>query len=111
MRSLEHDALYMLRRLARAPAFALTSVTLLGLAIATSACVFAVVYCLLWKPLPFPGADRLVNIVPHFIKENWDGLLSFEMLQEFAQQREFFDRFAGETSGDRVSETGLGIDT
>ena len=110
MRSLAHDALYVLRRLARAPAFALTSVTLLGLAIAASACVFAVVYCLLWKPLPFPGADRLVNIEPHFIKENWDGLLSFEMLQEFAQQRELFERFAGVTRGDLELENGPGIE-
>src|SRR5437879_12041258 len=75
MTALEHDALYVLRRLARAPGFALASVTLLGLAIATSACVFAVVYCLLWKPLPFPGADRLVNIVQPFLTEDWARLL------------------------------------
>ncbi len=110
MRSLEHDALYVLRRLARAPAFALTSVTLLGLAIAASACVFAVVYCLLWKPLPFPGADRLVSVAPHWIKENWEGLLTFETLNEFAQQRELFERFAGATRGNLELENGPGIE-
>jgi len=110
MRSLEHDALYVLRRLARAPAFALASVTLLGLAIAASACVFAVVYCLLWKPLPFPGADRLVSVAPHWIKENWDGLLSFETLNEFAPRRDLFERFARVTRGNLELENGPGIE-
>jgi putative ABC transport system permease protein len=110
MRTLEHDAVYVLRRLARAAAFALASVTLLGLAIAANACVFAVVYCLLWKPLPFPGADRLVNIVPHSIKENWDGLLLFETLNELAPRRDLFERFAGVTRGNLELENGPGIE-
>lgn len=56
------DVRHVLRRLLRAPGFSLTSVLLLGLAFGALACVISVVYGLLYKPLPYPQAERLVSV-------------------------------------------------
>jgi predicted permease len=52
-----------LRSLARTPAFAAVAVVTLALAIASIATLFAVVDAVLLKPLPYPGAERIIRIV------------------------------------------------
>jgi predicted permease len=54
------DVAYCVRRLARAPGFTATVAALLAFAFAANASVFAMVYALQYKPLPFPAADRAV---------------------------------------------------
>lgn len=49
-----------LRSLKRTPGFVLVVVLTLGLGIGTSVTTFTVLQGVLWKPLPYPGADRLV---------------------------------------------------
>jgi predicted permease len=49
-----------LRSLKRTPGFALVVVLTLGLGIGTSVTTFTVLQGVLWKPLPYPGAERLV---------------------------------------------------
>lgn len=56
------DIVLAARRLWRAPAYALAVVVLLGLALAIAGGVSAVVFGLLYKPLPFAQADRLVSL-------------------------------------------------
>lgn len=56
------DLHFALRRLARAPGFSATVVLLLGLALGANACVFSVLYGLLYKPLPFADAGRIVAL-------------------------------------------------
>ena len=51
-----------LRRLARTPAFTAVSVLTLGLGIAGTTAAFSVVNAVLLRPLPFPDADRLVQL-------------------------------------------------
>jgi predicted permease len=51
------------RGLRRNPGFAATAVVILALGIGTTTSVFSVVYGVLLRPLPFPAADRLVQIV------------------------------------------------
>lgn len=51
------------RSLARRPAFAGVALLTLTLGIATTTVVFSVVDTVLLKPLPFPGADRLVTVM------------------------------------------------
>ena len=51
------------RRLRRNPGFAATAVVILALGIGSTTAVFSVVYGVLFRPLPFPAADRLVQIV------------------------------------------------
>src|SRR5689334_17878960 len=52
-----------LRSLARTPGFAVVAVVTLSLAIASIATLFAVVDAVLLKPLPYPGAERILRIV------------------------------------------------
>ncbi len=58
------DARFVLRALARRPAFVLASSVSLGLAIGANATVFSVVNALLLRPLPYAEPERLVAIWP-----------------------------------------------
>jgi len=58
------DARHTLRVLRRGPAFAAGTVLTLGAAIGVSAAVYGVLHTFLFRPLPFPAADRLVWLNP-----------------------------------------------
>ena len=51
------------RALRRSPGFAFAAIATLALGIGATTAVFSVVYSVLVRRLPFPGADRLVQIV------------------------------------------------
>jgi putative ABC transport system permease protein len=57
------DVRLCLRTLRRQPAFTLTTVMTLGLAIAIATSVFGVLHTYLIRPLPFPEPDRLVQVI------------------------------------------------
>lgn len=92
MSSWIRDFGYSLRRLSRSPGFTLTSVLLLGLAIATNACAFAIFYCLLYKPVPFKDPDRLVKVVPHLIKEDREDGLRPSHIAALGRLDDIFER-------------------
>jgi putative ABC transport system permease protein len=76
-----------LRSLKRTPGFALVVVLTLGLGIGTSVTTFTVVQGVLWKPLPYPGAERLV-LLDGFSKTGTNrGLKPYEIRQIRAQSR------------------------
>jgi putative ABC transport system permease protein len=56
------DTKFSLRMLARSPAFAVTAVVVLGVAIGLSTTIFSFVRAILIEPLPFANSDRLVVI-------------------------------------------------
>jgi predicted permease len=56
------DARYAIRVLARTPAFTMTAVATLALVIGATTAVFSLADALLWRPLPFPDADRLAML-------------------------------------------------
>jgi predicted permease len=56
------DLRHALRRLARSPGFSATVILLVAFALGANASVFSVIYGLLYKPLPYPGQERLVSI-------------------------------------------------
>jgi predicted permease len=58
---LTQDLRYTLRTLRRAPAFALTAVTVVALGIGATTAAFSLADFVLIRPLPFPEADRLVR--------------------------------------------------
>jgi putative ABC transport system permease protein len=60
--SFGRDVRYALRMLRRAPAFTAAAVLTVALGVGATTTVFSVVYALLVKPLPYPGADRLVMV-------------------------------------------------
>jgi putative ABC transport system permease protein len=63
MESLLRDIRLAVRGLGRSPGFAAVAVLTLALGIGATTTVFSVVYGVLLRPLPFPGADRLVQVV------------------------------------------------
>jgi putative ABC transport system permease protein len=56
------DLRHSLRRLRRAPSFALTAVITLALGIGASTAIFSAVRPILFEPLPYPNADRIVTL-------------------------------------------------
>jgi putative ABC transport system permease protein len=50
------------RRLLRSPAFTLTAIGTLALAIGANAAIFTVVERIVWNPLPYPESDRLIEL-------------------------------------------------
>ncbi len=62
--NMRQDALLAIRMLRRQPAFALSTVLTLGIAIALAAAAYGVVHAYLVRALPYPDADRLVMVRP-----------------------------------------------
>src|SRR5215207_9358895 len=56
------DLRYAFRQLHRNPGFAATAIATLALGIGLNTAIFSVAYGVLWRPLPYPNADRLVII-------------------------------------------------
>ena len=63
LESLARDLRFVVRGLRRTPGFAIAAVLTLGLGIGATTAVFSVVYGAVFRPLPFPNADRLVQVV------------------------------------------------
>jgi putative ABC transport system permease protein len=57
------DVRHALRQLLRTPAFAGIVITTLALGIGSATAIFSVVEAVLLRPLPYPGADRVVRII------------------------------------------------
>ena len=59
---------YAMRSLLRTPAFTIATVLTLAIGIGAATAIYSVVDAILFSPLPFPGGDRLVQLVewaPH----------------------------------------------
>ena len=56
------DVKYALRSLSRSRGFALVAVVTVALGIGASTAVFSVVDAVLFNPLPFPRAERIVTV-------------------------------------------------
>jgi putative ABC transport system permease protein len=62
MNSLPQDLGYALRQLRKNPVFACTAIVILGLGIGASTAIFSAVNPILFEPLPYPHADRIMMI-------------------------------------------------
>jgi hypothetical protein len=62
MKRIVHDLHNALRKLRRSPGFAIVAIFTLALAIGANTATFSVLDSILLQPLPFPHADRLVQI-------------------------------------------------
>lgn len=64
------------RGLLRSPSFLVSSVAILAIAIGANTALFALIHGLLWKPLPFPEAERIVtaNAVSWHDTTQWRGV-------------------------------------
>ncbi|HYE84836.1 MAG TPA: ABC transporter permease [Vicinamibacterales bacterium] len=67
--TLRPDARYAIRSLVRDRGFTIATVLTLAIGIGAATAIYSVVDTILFRPLPFPGGDRLVRLVewgPHF---------------------------------------------
>ncbi|MGA9355398.1 MAG: ABC transporter permease [Terriglobales bacterium] len=62
MTSIIRDFNYAVRQLRKHPGFACTAIVILGLGIGASTAIFSAVNPILFEPLPYPHADRVVMI-------------------------------------------------
>jgi len=62
MSTLSHDVRFALRQLARRPGFSLLAVVTLALGIGATTAIYSVVSPVLFRPLPYPGAERIMTL-------------------------------------------------
>jgi hypothetical protein len=53
---------HTLRLLLKSPGFTITAVLILGIGIGANTAIFSLIDAVLLKPLPYPRADRLVEV-------------------------------------------------
>ncbi len=84
------DTLYALRSMRKQPAFTLTTVLTLALAIGGNTAMFTVLHAVLLKPLPYPDSDRLVDMsggaTPSRFAEMKAGAQSFTGIAAFTPE-------------------------
>ena len=110
LEELRQDVRHALRLLRRDPAFTFTALATLALGIGFNTAIFSVAYGVLWRPLPYPSADRLV-IIPS-AQQTETGVKTLETWPPFSYEAlrprvTTLDHLAAYTSAD-VPLTGRG---
>ncbi len=80
------DLRFGVRMLLKSPAFTLAAILSLAIGIGANTALFSVVNAVLWRPLPYPGADRLVRV---------GGWPLAEVFAALKQTQRAFDGLAG----------------
>ena len=70
--NLGRDLRHGLRLLRRSPGFAAIAIVTIALGIGATSAIFSVINAVALKPLPYPGADRLVYVTSQFTKLGFD---------------------------------------
>lgn len=73
MSTLLSDARYSVRTLLRNPGFTTIAVVTLALGIGANTAIFGVIRTVLLRPLPFPNADRIVQLRETRLYRGWEG--------------------------------------
>ena len=92
MQTLIQDFRYALRQLRRNPGFAGTTILILGLGIGATTAIFSAVNPILFEPLPYPQASRILMIWDTFQGERSD--VTFHTYRELAERSRAFDAMA-----------------
>src|SRR5437899_8616394 len=100
------DFRYALRTFAKNPGFTAVAVATLALGIGANSAIFSAVNAVLLKPLPYPGSDRLVQIMSTGFRGVRFGV-SFPDLRDVRALSQDFTGVAA-TSTQRYNLTGAG---
>jgi len=105
---LRQDVATAVGMLRRSPAFAIAAVATLGIGIGVNTAIFSLIDATLLEPLPYPQADRIVQI--WFTAPNGGGTtLSIPQINLLAQQTDAFEAVAAyDFGGPGVNLTGAG---
>jgi len=87
MTTLVQDFRLALRKLGRRPGFAALAVLTLALGIGANTAIFSVVHAVLLAPLPYPDADRLVQV--------WNKYPLMNLPQASVSVPDYLDRRSG----------------
>jgi predicted permease len=98
MRSLRQDAIYGLRAFSRTPGFAFTVVLVLAVGIGATIAVFTVFDALVFRPLPLPHPEQLVQLSGIY-RNNSSIPLSYPAYAELERQQRVFSGICAWSGG------------
>src|SRR5919107_4006378 len=105
MDHLKQDVVYAVRRLFKAPGFAIVAIVTLALGIGANSAIFSVVNGVILQPLPYPESDRLVGI--YHTTEGNRAVMSGPNFSDIARSATTIENAAAVSTG-RVILTGEG---
>jgi predicted permease len=94
LETLWQDIRYGLRQLRRNPGFTAVAVVTLGLGIGANTAIFSVVEGVLLAPLPYPNANRLVEIFETLPRSGRVASISYPNFRDWHRDARFFGRMA-----------------
>jgi len=95
MNAFLNDVRYAVRQLVKNPGFATVAVLTLALGVAVNTVIFTVMNATILRPLPFPGADRLVFVWETFGRNAGDlNIISAPNYWDFTRQNHVFENIA-----------------
>jgi putative ABC transport system permease protein len=100
MDNLLQDVRYGLRVLKRNPGFAATAILTLALGIGATTAIFSVVDAVVFKPLPFPNAARLVRIRSLIAESDAGGVASYPDFLDWRARSHGFESMAAYRTDD-----------
>jgi putative ABC transport system permease protein len=105
------DLRYALRMMRNAPGFAIAGVVTLSLGIGAATTFFSIADTVLWRPLPYPNAERMVSIGSSPSEEQWAGRVfsvSPALYRRWKESLTSYEALTGTISGENVDITGEG---
>jgi putative ABC transport system permease protein len=105
MSSLIQDLRYACRTLLKSPGFAFVAIASLALSLGANTAIFSFVNAVLFKPLPYPDANRIVRVLEAPPGGGRNGISTLNFL-DWQKQNNCFDFMAARTGGS-VSLTGI----
>jgi putative ABC transport system permease protein len=93
--ALRQDLVFSLRMLRRQPGFTVVALFALALGIGASTTIFSIVDAVLWRPLPYPGADRVMQLAEQRPRESrWFGPVAPADYFDWQRDNRSFSSFA-----------------